>query len=100
MASVELLYLISPVEPVGLCAVVPTGNLMEFVAADASNVMLAFIVIIVLPSAAMVIAPVPESVTVTFESPCDTELVDIVVKLKLPLPSVFMTCPALPSDVG
>jgi len=54
----------------------------------------------VFPSAAIVIAPVPESVTVTFEFPCDTELVDIVVKLKVPLPSVFITCPALPSDVG
>jgi hypothetical protein len=48
----------------------------------------------------MVIEPVPESVTVTFELPCDIELVDIVVKLRLPDPSVFITCPADPSVVG
>lgn len=100
MLSVLLLYLTIPTEPDGRCPVVPFGSLIALVTADTSNAVVAFIVIMVLPSAAIVIAPVPESVTVTFEFPCDTELVDIVVKLKVPLPSVFITCPALPSDVG
>ena len=86
-----LLYLISPTAPLGLCAVVPPGSLMALVVAEASNTVVAFIVIIVLPSASIVIEPVPESVTVTFESPCEMLLVDMVVKLNVPDPSVFMT---------
>jgi hypothetical protein len=56
--------------------------------------------IMFVPSVVIPMVAVPESVTVTFELPCDIELVDIVVKLRLPDPSVFITCPADPSVVG
>ena len=76
------------------------GNLIALFTADASMAVVALNVTMVEPSAAIVIAPVPESVTVTLESPCDTELVDIVVKLNVPAPLVCSTCPDVPSAVG
>src|SRR6056300_655530 len=100
MVSVDQLYLISPTGPLGRCAVVPFGSLMALVTPDASSAVVAFIVMIVLPSASMVIAPVPESVTVTLELSCDIEFVDTVAKLRFPEPSVLRNWSAEPSAVG
>ena len=55
----------------------------------------------VLPSAVIVTVPLlPESEVVTFVLFCDIEVEDIDTKLKFPLPSVWITCPLLPSDEG
>ena len=85
MLSVELLYLIIPRDPEGLWAVVPFGSLTALVVDDASNTVVAFIVMIVLPSAAMVTAPVPVSETVTFESACVIEFVIQLQNLNCPI---------------
>ena len=87
--SDDVLYRIIPTDPAGLSPVVPLGNLIALVTADASMAVAALNVTIVAPSAATVIAPVPTSVTVTLELPCATEFVDTVAKLNVPLPSVF-----------
>ena len=100
MLSVELLYLIIPKDPEGLCSVVPFGSLTASVAVEASNTIVASMVIIVLPSTSMVTAPVPESVTVTLEFSCDIELVETVAKPRFPAPSVLRYCPAVPSADG